>query len=257
MPYTAIVPNQAGFGQEQDAYLKSLLQATGDPTSDAINRLTLMSKGSGQDDGYIQALREANQFQSQGQQREIQGDVAKAYLPAAAALAKEGVGGAVLPNGDNPYLRVAPNRLNQSDAVHLQGIQAEGVKNTGAGVKDLADSGFAPPASYVGSMITPPLQDTPAPVKTYLSPGNKAKEQEAAAAMVAAQAAKYRAEKNGEGKNADKDVITYVLDGKGNRTPISETSTRKPEAQQPSVKIEPKTKIVNGHVVPNPDYKGP
>lgn len=251
MPYTAIVPNHAAFGTEQDAYLKALQANTGDPTANAVNQITLMMQAQKGGGDYMQALREANQFQHQGQQTEIQGDVAKTYLTGAGPMAKEGISGAVMP-ADNPYLRIAPNRLNQADAIHLQGVQADAVKNTGEGVKNLAEAGFAPDAKYVGGMITPPLQEEPAPVSNYMSPGNKAKLEEAAAAREQASAATYRAVHNHEGANADKTVTTYISDGKGGFVPIGQAVTSKGAPGQVPIAAAPAGGGGKGHLERDP-----
>lgn len=259
MPYQAIAPNHAAFGTEQDAYLKSLLTPTDNPGADALNRINLALQAKNTPDGYLQALREANASQERFGAAENSRDVAQSYLANLAPILKQGAGrGISLPG--NGYLQTDPSVMRTADAQALQAMQAEGVKNTGAGVKDLAEAGFAPSAGYIGGMITPPAQDTPAPVSDYLSPGNKAKLEEAAAAKEQASAATIRAVKNHEGANSPKDVTTYVIDPKtGNRTPISVVSTTKPDAGGVTEKAVPKHIIdpVSHKVVPNPAYKGP
>lgn len=227
MPYTALAPNQAAFGTEQDAYLKALMAKSVDPTADAVNMLNLGNQARGSSGDYLAALREANAQQMAGANAENDKDIAQAYITSGGNLAKEGVSGAILPNATNRYLRVSPDRLTSSDAVHQQDMYLGGVKNASEAVKNIAEAGFKLPDETVGSMITPAMQTTPNKVFKYLSPQNKAKQEEADAAMVAANAAKYRAEKNGEGKNVDKTVTTLISDGHGGFIPIGQAVTTK------------------------------
>lgn len=264
MPYTAIRPDQAGFGQEQAAYLAALQRGTGDPTADAINRITLMAKArNAGDGGYMQALREANANQLAGSADANQSDVAQAYFPAAAALAKEGVAGAVLPNGDNHYLRVDPSRLTGSDAIHQQGMQAEIVQKTGEGVSKLAEAGMAPTPATVGSMITPYLQPTPTEVTPYMSPKNKSDAENADSNRIKAEADMYDAKHGGQGRGGggDKEVTTYISDGKGGFTPISKAVTSKggggPLPPTGGVDLRKTIIAPGGRVVPNPNYGKP
>lgn len=258
MPYQAIAPNQAAFGTEQDAYLKSLLGPTGDPGADAINRVNLGFQARNSPDNYLQALREANASQERFGAAENSRDVAQSYLGNIAAILKQGAGrGIALPN--NGYLQTDPSVMRTADVQALQAMQAEAVDKTGSGVEHLANAGFAPSAGYIGGMITPPAQAEPAPVSNYLSPGNKAKLEEAAAAKEQAAAATTRAVKNHEGANSAKDVTTYIVKPDGSRIPVSVTSTTKPDSGPATGPAVPKHIIdpISHKVIPNPAYKGP
>jgi hypothetical protein len=230
MPYSVTAPNEKAFGTEQDAYLKSLLTTTGDPTADAVNRLNLGFQASGNDpDEYKKLYLQYLQNQNAGAGAENNKDAAVAYINSGANLAKEGVAGAIMPPANNPYLRVDPNRLTASDAQHQQGMVGENVKNVGAGLKDLAEAGKLPDDATISGYLTPSIQRTPAPVSTYLSPGNKAKGKEADAAMLAAEAAmlhsqKYDGHQGGAGESVQ---TTFVSDGKGGFVPIGRTVTDK------------------------------
>lgn len=232
MAMTALRPEASIFGQPQQAYLHKLMSGTGDSTADALNQIALMLHARS-DNGvgnYMSALRDANDAQERASYSSDNADVAKAYFPAAAPMAKEGISGAVLPNADNPYLRVDPRRLTGADALHQQNIQSDTVKNVGAGVKDLAEAGMAPPPKEVGGMITPYLQQSQTPVDNYLSPGNKALETNADAHMLDAEAAMFNAKHGGPNRNngnGDKTVTTLIPDGKGGLIPIAVVRTDK------------------------------
>lgn len=228
MPYNAIKPEAGAFGQAQGAYLAKLQGRSGDPTADALNQIALMVQARQGGGDYMQALREANQFQERGAMAENNKDVTTSYLTAAPGLIKEGAGSAIQLPADNPYIRTDPRKLVGSDAIHQQDMQSGIVKNVGEGVKNLSEAGMAPPASEVGGMITPYLQTTPTPVEAgYITPKVAVDQKNAESNRIKAEADMYDAKHGGQGRGGSKEktVTTFMSDGKGGFVPISMATT--------------------------------
>lgn len=270
MPINLAEPSAALYGVIPQAYAQSLMTPTGDPTVDALNRsqLARMYKHSSTG-GYEQLIRENNAAAMQAHELEQQTEADKAWIAQEPNLIKVGAGGTIMPQNSN-YL-IDQHGIREADAGQLQAQEAENVSKVGTGVNQLSQAGIAPPTDYIRGIFTPPqAKELIQPITPgYVNPGDKAALASAEADMVSANAAKYRAVHNGEGKaSGDKTERFYIATPNGDQllsTKVTSKGVRggtPAPATNPTGKVEPKyiSKNVPGkglQTFKNPNYKGP
>lgn len=273
MPFNPAEPNASIYGIIPQAYAQSLAQTTGDPTADAVNRLTLgmMARRGGGQEGYLSSIDKANQLGAETARYEADTKGATdrdvAMLGNMANFAKGGYLRGVRA-GPNTQIQMDPNVIAQADANAIQAQQAENFSKLGTGANQLSEAGVTPPVEYIRGVMTPPQAPQLAPpvTKGYINPGDKASQDKAAADLISAQAARTRAA-NGEGRPNSEETVeeNQVYDPKtGKYTTIGRTVKHKTkghgdgspapatEKAVPRTIVDPKTH----KVVPNPAFKG-
>lgn len=212
-------PSHELYGIFPQAYAQSLLASTGDPTADAINRLTLgmhARTGAGSAE-YLAALREANQLEVGANLRladsERAGKLDEAFVNNAAGIGQRGYLRAIRP-GPNSNIQLDPNAIAEGDAVITKGVQAQTLENAGTGVKALADAGQSVNSNYLSGLFADPREETPPQIAAggYITPADKEKllieNKKADAETIKAGAAVIAANKKGSSGNSTDDTDT-------------------------------------------------
>lgn len=275
--YQAVQPEAAMYGVFQPGYAQTLARDSGNPVVNMLNTVTLQNRAEIEAREYAKQLAAANAVQERLQNNAgrymLEGEVQKGYLPGVELGIPDP--GAVVDDGSGHYIvKRDPIASNIAAEEQLNAGVASRLKDTGAGVKDLRDSGYMIEPGYIGSAIAPAGQPSPAPVTenlvtvqtdsgpiqmdpnevndyiTALAAGDRAK-----AAMIAAEASKIRASKAGSG--GAKTVVQYGADGRPIVTTI--TNPGVDYSEPPDLGYEPNPKADGEGSAPSakPTASGP
>lgn len=211
-PYKS-APDSAFYGAFPTALAQSMASS-----GDATDRIVMLHKARQAQAAYEAALGQSQQAEYLQNHDENQSNVATHYLDQLANLQKAGISGAVQADTGG-YINADQGTLEQAGQVGLDNQVAEGLKNRGAGIKDIESAtGYVPDKKVVSDYLIGPLGQHPDMMKAAGPSGNSidlikanAAEHQAQAHMVDAQ--RPRSSGNGGG---DSETITETLDPDGN-----------------------------------------
>lgn len=277
MAFNPAEPSASIYGIFPQLYGQSLAQSTGDPTADAINRLTLgrLARGSASTAGYEDLIRQANQMGASVEMAGQQKDRDVAWLNNIDKIIKVAGGRGVMP-GQSTGLQIDPRVVAQADAAQAQAQQAENLQRVGTGMDAAAGADFAFDPSMIAGMLTNPWSSVIAPAPTkHVTTENQADMIRANNDTIKANASMISAKKpsGGDGDNKTSTEENQVWDPKTktwktiSRTVKSkggsrDSSARKSDtvADDDSTKTEVRQRKyiqdANGNYVKNPNYKG-
>lgn len=265
MAFSAIKPEASVFANPAEAlYLQSIARNAMDPAG-GLSQLALSryaNGGAGGQQAYLDALDRANQNQLAGSAAENAAELDKAYIGAIAPMSQAGVAGAVSIPGS--AVQVNQPYLSKVDTVATDAVAQGAFADRAKGTVDLLGAGIKPTNEYIGESLAGPL-DATAPVVTdgYLTPANAIDKQQADAQTVAANASMVRANREPTAKELQ---ATMVQSGYGlppvvtYKGPASQIEAMQQQGGGGSATPQAKGKdmrrvvVVNGRVVPNPNY---
>lgn len=264
MPFTAIKPEASVFANPAEAlYLQSIARNSQDPAG-GLSQLALSNyaKGGGGTQAYLDALDRANQNQLAGSAAENAAELDKAYVTALPGLSQAGIAGGVNIPGSNVH--VNQPYLSNVDTVATDAVAQGAFKNRAEGTVGLLGAGINPGNAYIGQSLAGPL-DTEAPTVTdgYLTPAQQTDRIQADAQTKNADAAMVRANREPTAKELQ---ASMVMSGYGlppvvtYKGPASKIDALAKEGGGGSAAPQAKGKdmrrvvVLNGRVVPNPNY---
>lgn len=255
--YQAIQPDAAAYNVYGPGYAAALGRDTGFEGANILNTRALRVNAEEESKNYIQALAaaQANQENLQKNAGYINLNTDVAHHDLDPSINKTvGTSHVATDTMGMPYLTTDPGVAAVQTSENLNEQHAGTLKDTAGAVKDLGSAGYLLSPDTVGSMITPADQEKPITTQENFTPVkldngevvqmlpdevNKyinalAEGRKADAAMIAAQAAQYRAQH--PSASGSKTVVQYGIDGRPIVTTVTNPGNDPPDSYIPNPK---------------------
>ena len=207
--FSAINPAAAGFDNPYEKeYANYLATSPADPSPyQMLNGAALRNRaGTSGTGNYLQALKDAQEYNLRGSSRQEQGKETVAAIAGLSTMHSR-YGGAdrfVIPYLTQPDMLTGerimdPNAAERAaannDSISNDRLSAEAYRDRATGVKDVADAGFAPNYLDVSKTLGGANDVNPIQYNKYITPANQAELDKAMAAVTTSHASMIRANK--------------------------------------------------------------